>query len=155
MLYADDIVFYRNTLLSLPSHRPVYCPSFVLAASPRLPLAARWAAVSGTVELIFTCLTPKTAVRPPCSSLIIHIQARASWQVCWSHSMFCDLDNTFSLCGQKNAEAIKLLQAGLVRLNWGRSCELFWGSFCLIPDKSACQCGSRWKKKIKIQQTEE
>ena len=43
----------------------------------------------------------KTALGPPCSSLIIHIQARASWQVCWSHSMFCDLDNTFSLCGQK------------------------------------------------------
>lgn len=43
----------------------------------------------------------KTALGPPCFSLIIHIQARASWQVCWSHSMFCDLDNTFSLCGQK------------------------------------------------------
>lgn len=61
----------------------------------------------------------KTVPRPPCSSLIIHIQARASWQVCWSHSMFCDSDNTFSLCGQKNAEAITLLEGGLVRPGWG------------------------------------
>lgn len=65
----------------------------------------------------------KTALGPPCSSLIIHIQARASWQVCWSHSMFCYWDNTFSLCGQKNAEAITLLEAGLVRPDWGRGSE--------------------------------
>lgn len=62
----------------------------------------------------------ETALGPPCSSLIIHIQARASWQVCWSHSMFCDSDNTFSMCGQKNAQAITLLQPSLVRPDWGR-----------------------------------
>lgn len=76
----------------------------------------------------------KTALRPPCSSLIIHIQARASWQVCWSHSMFCDSDNTFSLCGQKNAEAITLLEGRLVRPGWGWVSELELCCSADLPD---------------------
>lgn len=44
---------------------------------------------------LFSRPPPPKPPRPPCSSLIIHIQAKASWQVRWSHSMFCDIDNTF------------------------------------------------------------
>ena len=82
--------------------------------SPSLSLSLFWNVVKSALSFLpqrwaagrdswayFHLPNTRTALGPPCSSLIIHIQARASWQVCWSHSMFCDLDNTFSLCGQK------------------------------------------------------
>ncbi len=77
---------------------------------------------------LFSRPPPPKPPRPPCSSLIIHIQAKASWQVRWSHSMFCDIDNTFFLprspfslsislsnfslsFSKKKTETITLLQA--------------------------------------------
>lgn len=128
--FADDQLVSLVIVWKIPLQISVFFPCLFSSgwlSSPVPPRADRQ--LSGTVWAYFHLPNTKTAVGPPCSSLIIHIQARASWQVCWSHSMFCDSDNTFSLCGQKNAEAITLLRAGLVRLNWGRSCELFCESY--------------------------
>lgn len=57
----------------------------------------------------------------------------------------------------KNAEAITLLEASLVRLNWGRSSELFllcesytylW--IRLIPDKSCAAVTQSWGSSVSI-----
>lgn len=73
-----------------------------------------WRAAGTDSWAYFHLPNTKPALGPPCSSLIIHIQARASWQVCWSHSMFCDSDNTFSLRGQKRWGH---------HTSWGQCCE--------------------------------
>lgn len=99
--------------------------------------------LAGTVELIFTCLTPKQHQDHPAflSSFIFKpgpLDKSADLTQCfviWTIRFHCV---------GKNAEAITLLEASLVRLNWGRSSELFLlresyarQSIRLIPDKYA------------------
>lgn len=130
-MYSGNYTFVCGWFVCFPGvnlHKSAiqlfFPPSFLIWETALLFLVSRWAA-GWDSWAYFHLPNTKTAVGPPCSSLIIHIQARASWQVCWSHSMFCDLDNTFSLCGQK---------CWGHHTSWDQSCETQLGQkLWIIP----------------------